>query len=72
MNFIETEDFYKKYGEEYRREANKITPMNVKALRHNYSVAGSQLFKRDGETIEDTITRILGHREVFTSALNYV
>jgi len=44
---------------------------NVKATRHNYSVAGSQLFKREGESIEDTITRILGHRENFTSALNY-
>jgi hypothetical protein len=44
---------------------------NVKDLRHNYAVAGSQLFKRENETIEDTITRILGHREVFTSALNY-
>ena len=44
---------------------------NVKDLRHNYAIAGSQLFKRENETIEDTITRILGHREVFTSALNY-
>jgi hypothetical protein len=45
---------------------------NVKDLRHNYAIAGSQLFKRENETIEDTITRILGHREAFTSALNYV
>ena len=44
---------------------------NVKDLRHNYAIAGSQLFKRGNETIEDTITRILGHREAFTSALNY-
>jgi hypothetical protein len=44
---------------------------NVKDLRHNYAIAGSQLFKRENETIEDTITRILGHREAFTSALNY-
>jgi hypothetical protein len=44
---------------------------NVKALRHNYAIAGSQIFKKDNETIEETITRILGHREVFTSALNY-
>jgi hypothetical protein len=44
---------------------------NVKDLRRNYAIAGSQLFKRRNETIEDTITRILGHREAFTSALNY-
>ena len=44
---------------------------NVKDLRHNYAIAGSQLFKRENETIEDTITRILGHREAFTSAFNY-
>ncbi len=44
---------------------------NIKDLRHNYAIAGSQLFKRENETIEDTITRILGHREAFTSALNY-
>jgi len=44
---------------------------NVKVLRHNYAMAGSQLFKQKNETIEDTITRILGHKEAFTSALNY-
>jgi len=44
---------------------------NVKDLRHNYAIAGSQLFKQENETIEDTITRILGHKEAFTSALNY-
>ncbi len=44
---------------------------NVKSTRHNYSIAGSQIFKEEGESIEDTITRILGHKEVFTSALNY-
>ena len=44
---------------------------NVKDLRHNYAIAGSQLFKRDNETIEDTISRILGHKETFTSSLNY-
>ena len=43
----------------------------VKDLRHNYAIAGSQLFKQENETIEDTITRILGHKEAFTSALNY-
>ena len=49
----------------------RIGVTNVKSTRHNYSVAGSQLFQKEGETIEDTITRILGHKEVFTSALNY-
>jgi hypothetical protein len=44
---------------------------NVKELRHYYSVAGASLFKKENETVEDTISRILGHKEVFTSALNY-
>ena len=44
---------------------------NVKATRHNYSVAGSQLFKKENESLEETITRILGHKEIFSSALNY-
>jgi len=60
-----------KYAKVFNNAMKRIGVTNVKATRHNYSVAGSQLFKRDGETIEDTITRILGHRENFTSALNY-
>jgi len=60
-----------KYAKVFNNAMKRIGVTNVKSLRHNYSVAGSQLFKRDGETIEDTITRILGHKEVFTSALNY-
>jgi hypothetical protein len=61
-----------KYARVFNNAMKRLGFTNVKALRHNYSVAGSQLFKREGETIEDTITRILGHREVFTSALNYI
>jgi len=60
-----------KYSKVFNNNMQKMGFKNVKATRHNYSVAGSQLFKRDNETIEDTITRILGHRENFTSALNY-
>jgi len=60
-----------KYAKVFNNAMKRLGVGNVKATRHNYSVAGSQLFKREGESIEDTITRILGHKEVFTSALNY-
>ena len=60
-----------KYARVFNNAMKRLGFKNVKTLRHNYSVAGSQLFKKDGEDIEDTITRILGHKEVFTSALNY-
>jgi len=61
----------KKYAKVFNNALKRLGFKNVKATRHNYSVAGSQLFKREGESIEDIITRILGHRENFTSALNY-
>ena len=60
-----------KYAKVFNNALKRLGYKNVKATRHNYSIAGSQLFKKDNETVEDTITRILGHREVFTSALNY-
>jgi len=60
-----------KYAKVFNGALKRIGFINVKTLRHNYSVAGSHLFKRPGESVEDTITRILGHRETFTSALNY-
>ena len=60
-----------KYAKVFNNAMKRIGVTNVKSTRHNYSVAGSQLFQRDGESLEDTITRILGHKEVFTSALNY-
>ena len=60
-----------KYAKVFNNAMKRIGVTNVKATRHNYSVAGSQLFKRDGESIEETITRILGHKEILTSALNY-
>ncbi len=61
----------KKYARVFNNAMKRLGFENIKALRHNYSVAGSQLFKKGNESIEDTITRILGHKEVFTSALNY-
>jgi hypothetical protein len=60
-----------KYAKVFNNAMKRIGVTNVKATRHNYSVAGSQLFKDNNETIEETITRILGHREVFSSALAY-
>jgi hypothetical protein len=61
----------KKYARVFNNAMKRLGFTNVKATRHNYSIAGSQLFRKKGESIEDTITRILGHRENFTSALNY-
>ena len=60
-----------KYSKVFNNAMKRLGVGNVKSTRHNYSVAGSQLFRKEGESIEDTITRILGHKEVFTSALNY-
>jgi len=68
---LSEDEVNKKYAKVFNNALKRLGFQNVKATRHNYSVAGSQLFKREGESIEDTITRILGHRENFTSALNY-
>lgn len=48
----------------------KLFP-SAKTMRNRYAMAGSQLFKKEGESITDTITRILGHKEVLISAVNY-
>ncbi len=74
--FASTEDMTEsqvnaKYAKVFNNAMKRIGVTNVKSTRHNYSVAGSQLFHKKGESLEDTITRILGHKEVFTSALNY-
>ena len=63
-----------KYSRVFNNQAKKIRGnknLNMKSTRHDYSIAGSQIFKKKGESVEDTITRILGHRETFTGALNY-
>jgi len=62
-----------KYSKVFNNQMKKILGENtsVKDTRLQYSLAGSQLFKKENETIEETITRILGHKEVFVSALNY-
>jgi hypothetical protein len=63
-----------KYSRVFNNWAKKIRgddSLNFKSTRHDYSVAGSQLFAKKGENIEDTITRILGHAEIFTGALSY-
>ena len=60
-----------KYSKVFNNAMKRIGVGNVKSTRHNYSVAGSQLFKRENEGLEDTITRILGHKEIYSSALNY-
>jgi len=69
-NFTEDE-INAKYSKVFNNNLKKLGFDNVKKTRYEYSVAGSQLFKEQGETIEDTVTRILGHKEVFSSALSY-
>jgi len=74
--FVNTEEMTisqvnSKYAKVFNNAMKKLGVANVKSTRRNYSVAGSQLFKKDGERLEDTITRILGHKEIFASALNY-
>jgi len=74
--FVDTDLTENQINAKYSRVFNNAVKRllgykNVKDLRHNYAIAGSQLFKLENETIEDTITRILGHKEAFTSALNY-
>jgi len=61
----------KKYARVFNNAMARLGFGKVKDLRHNYSVAGSQLFHKEGETITETITRILGHKTVLPSALNY-
>jgi hypothetical protein len=65
------EEVNSKYAKVFNNFIKRVGHKNIKELRHLYSMAGSQLFKIEGETKEETITRILGHKEVFTSALNY-
>jgi hypothetical protein len=74
--FAKTEDMTedevnKKYARVFNNAMARLGFGKVKDLRHNYSVAGSQLFHKEGETITETITRILGHKTVLPSALNY-
>jgi hypothetical protein len=61
----------KKYARVFNNAMSRLGFGKVKDTRHNYSIAGSQLFHKEGETVTETITRILGHRTVLSSALNY-
>lgn len=60
-----------KYAKTFNNALKRLGFQNVKSLRYNYTIAGSQIFKKKGESVEDTITRILGHIEAFSSALSY-
>lgn len=66
-----TSELNLKYSKKFNLAIKRIGFENIKVTRQNYSIAGSQLFKRENENIQETITRILGHKEVFISALNY-
>jgi len=60
-----------KYAKVFNNALKRMGLVNVKSTRQKYSMAGSKLFKEDNETIEETITRILGHKEQLPPALNY-
>jgi hypothetical protein len=59
------------YARVFNNAMSRLGFGKVKNLRHNYAVVGSQLFHKEGETNTETITRILGHKTVLPSALNY-
>lgn len=74
--FVKTEDMTEaqvnaKYAKVFNNAFKRMGVVNVKSTRQKYSIAGSQLFKNGNESIEDTITRILGHREQLPASLNY-
>jgi len=52
-----------------RLTANKI--QNFHELRHYYTIAGTTLFKRDGESERELRYRILGHKEELDSTRTY-
>jgi len=60
-----------KYAKVFNNAMKRLGYENVKYTRFLYSQAGGQLFQEEGETLEQTITRILGHKEVFTASLSY-
>jgi len=75
-NHVKTEDMTEsevnaKYAKVFNNALKRMGLVNVKSTRQKYSMAGSKLFKEDNETIEETITRILGHKEQLPPALNY-
>ncbi len=60
-----------KYAKVFNNAMKRLGFENVKYTRFLYSQAGGTLFHEEGESLEQTITRILGHREVFSASLSY-
>ena len=60
-----------KYAKVFNNAMKRLNFVNVKYTRFLYSQAGGVLFNEEGESLEQTITRILGHREVFSASLSY-
>lgn len=52
--------FSKVYNNAVKRISNDQVP-NFHELRHHYTIEGTELFKRDGESERETRYRILGH-----------
>jgi len=74
--FVQTNDMTiaelnPRYARIFNNSIKKLVGVSAKELRREYAIAGSELFKEGNESVEQTITRILGHKEVLTSALNY-
>ena len=60
-----------KYAKVFNNGLKRLGFINVKSTRQKYSIAGYELFKKENEGIEDTITRILGHKERLLASLHY-
>lgn len=63
----------KKYSRVFNNAMDRLFGFkNAHDLRHHYSLAGNQLFRKEGESELDTTIRILGHKESLSGALNYL
>jgi len=63
----------KKYSRVFNNAMDRLFGFkNAHDLRHHYSMAGNQIFSREGESELDTTIRILGHKESLSGALNYL
>jgi len=54
--------FSKVYNNAIKRLSEEVIP-NFHELRHHYTITGTELFKREGESERETRYRILGHEQ---------
>jgi len=68
---MDISDVNKKYAKVFNNAFKRLGFTNIKSLRHKYAITASQIYRKEGEKVEDCITRLLGHKEMFSSSLNY-